>query len=80
MLPLMRPGLYDRAVPVEESSMMLPFVTASSKRRKDTSCVARPGCVGDVARILEMRIGLPVRVESVRRSVKCFTPLKCSDW
>lgn len=80
VLPLMRPGLYERAVPVDDNSMILPFVTASSRRRKDTSCDAKPGCVGDVERIFDIRIGLPVRVESVSLSVKYLTPVKCSDW
>lgn len=38
-------------------------MTASRRRRKDISCDARPGCVGEDERIWEMCTGRPVRVE-----------------
>jgi hypothetical protein len=42
----------------------------SRSRRKETSCGARPGCVGDEERICEIWIGRPVRVERTRRWVR----------
>lgn len=39
----------------------------SRRRRKEISCAARPGLVGDEERIWEMWIGRPVRVERTRR-------------
>lgn len=55
--------------------MELPLVTASSRRKKEISWGARPGFVGDVLRIFEMWIGLPVSVERIRRWVKDLCPV-----
>lgn len=55
--------------------MELPLVMASRSRRKDISCGARPGLVGDVLRILDMCTGRPVRVERVRRLVNDRWPV-----
>lgn len=43
----------------------------SSRRRKDISCGARPGEVGEEERIWEMWMGFPVSVERTRRDVRC---------
>jgi hypothetical protein len=42
----------------------------SRSRRKEISCGASPGCVGDEERICEMWRGRPVKVESTRRCVR----------
>lgn len=43
----------------------------SRRRRKDTSCGARPtALVGEEERICEIWMGRPVRVERTRRCVK----------
>ena len=42
---------------------------ASSSRRKETSCEARPGFVGDDDRIWDIRIARPVSVARTRRRV-----------
>ena len=74
-LPVMRPGLYSIVVPVYENSMCEPFVMDSSRRRKDTSCGARPGDVCDDALICDIRMGLPVRVAKTRRWMRYFDPV-----
>ena len=51
-------------------------MTASRRRRKETSCEAKPGLVGEDDRILEMCTGRPVRVDKTRRWVKCLWPVK----
>jgi hypothetical protein len=56
--------------------MTLPLVTASRRRRKETSWGARPGLVGEPLRILEMWTGRPVRVDRTRRWVKAWCPVK----
>ncbi len=50
-------------------------MTASSSRRKDISCGARPGCVGEELRLLEMWMGRPVNVNYTRRCVKALWPV-----
>lgn len=62
-------------VPEYEICMEEPLVTASRRRRKETSCGARPGFVGEELRILEMWMGRPVRVAMVRRRVKDRWPV-----
>lgn len=48
----------------------------SSRRRKDISCGARPGEVGEMERIWEIWRGFPVSVERTRRDVKCWWVVK----
>ena len=48
----------------------------SRSRKKEISCGARPGLVGEEERICEMWIGLPVRVEKTRRWVRCLWVVK----
>lgn len=55
-----------------------PFVTASSSRRKETSCGASPGFERERSRMLEMRMGLPVSVDSTSRVVRWAAPVKRS--
>jgi hypothetical protein len=53
-----------------------PFVTASRRRRKETSGGERPGCACDEERICDTRMGRPVRVERIRRVARCRWPVK----
>lgn len=48
----------------------------SRRRRKEISCGARPGEVGDEERIWEMWMGFPVRVERTRRVVRWWWVVK----
>jgi hypothetical protein len=48
----------------------------SRSRRKEISCGARPGLVGEEERIWEMWIGLPVSVERMRRVVRWWWVVK----
>jgi len=45
-------------------------VILSRRRRKEISCGARPGFVGDEERIWEIWMGRPVSVERTRRWVR----------
>jgi len=74
--PVIRPGLKVTVVPVYDICMELPLVMASSRRRKETSWGARPGCVGDELRILEICTGRPVRVDRTSRWTKDLCPVK----
>ncbi len=49
---------------------------ASRRRRKEISCAARPGLVGEDERICEMWTGRPVRVERTRRCARELWPVK----
>lgn len=66
-VPVIKPGLYVKVVPVYDIWREEPLVMASRRRRKEISCGARPGFVGDEDRIWEMCIGRPVSVERTRR-------------
>ena len=55
-----------------------PFVTASSSRRKETSCGASPGFESECSRMLKMRTGLPVSVDRTSRVVRWGAPVKRS--
>ena len=57
---------------------MHPLETASSRRKNDTSCGARPGAVGDEALICEIRIVRPVSVANTRRCTRYFEPVNLS--
>lgn len=74
----MSPGLYKSVVPVYENSMCEPFVMDSRRRRKDTSCGARPGAVCEDALICDTRIGLPVRVAKTSRWTRYLDPVNLS--
>jgi hypothetical protein len=69
-LPVIKPGIYVNVVPVYDICITEPFVTLSKRRRKEISCGARPGFVGDEERIWEIWMGLPVSVERTRRCVR----------
>lgn len=56
--------------------MELPLVTASRRRRKETSWLASPGLVGDDGRICDILTGLPVSVERTRRCRRDLCPVK----
>lgn len=51
-------------------------MTASRRRRKETSWGASPGAVGDELRMPEMWTGLPVKVERMRRWVNDLWPVR----
>lgn len=57
-------------VPVYDICMTEPLVMLSRRRRKDISCGARPGLVGEEERICEMWTGRPVKVERTSRCVR----------
>jgi hypothetical protein len=52
----------------------------SRRRRKEISCGARPGCVGEEDRICEMWMGFPVSVERTRRCVRWLWVVKRRYW
>lgn len=53
-------------------------MTASSRRRKETSWLARPGLVGEDGRICDILTGRPVSVERIRRCRKDLWPVNRS--
>ena len=55
--------------------MCEPFVMDSSRRRKETSCAARPGAVCDDALICDTRMGLPVKVAKTSCWMRYLEPL-----
>ena len=52
------------------------MVIESSSRKKEISCGARPGFVGEEERISEMWMGFPVSVERTSRCVRCLCVVK----
>jgi hypothetical protein len=59
--------------PVSFISTRHPLVTFSIKRSNDASKSFRPG-LSSLARMLSMRIGLPVSVDSNKRVLKLLHP------
>lgn len=72
----MRPGLYMSFVPVYEICIVVPLVMLSRRRRKEISCGARPGFVGEEERMLEIATGRPVSVERTSRWARDLCDVK----